>query len=127
MKKSYFLKIFLLLAIVFTLYFIKSPKAYAATNPYPVNGYGYSGEWSNCTWSAWKIVHDDYGIELPAWGDAHNWFQNAKNAGYATGREARPNSIVCTKFSGMELGHVSVVTQVSGGQLFVKSGGNRIR
>lgn len=90
-------------------------------NPYPVDNYDATGEWSNCTWSAWEIVHDTLGIELPDWGFSGDWKDNAEKSGYPTGDIPKKNSIIVYK------SHVAFVDQVSsdGTQIYVKEGGYR--
>lgn len=94
-------------------------KAEAASNPYPVNNWGSTGEWSNCTWSVWQLVYDNLGIALPGgWGNAgSSWLSNARNAGYTTGSSPKVNSIIVFD------GHVAFVTYVSGDQVYIKEGG----
>ena len=97
--------------------------AYAGGNPYPVNNVYSTGEWSNCTWSAWQLVKNNLGIELPAWGNGKQWYGNAKNSGYQVGSTPQVNSIVVYSDSGY--GHVAFVTGVSsdGKQIYIKEGG----
>lgn len=91
----------------------------AASNPYPINNYNSSGEWSNCTWSVWKLVYDNLGIALPAWGNAGSWYSNAQKSGYRVGSTPQVNSIICYD------GHVAFVTSVSsdGSKVYIKEGG----
>ncbi len=92
----------------------------AASNPYPIGGIdGSTTEWSNCTYSVWNLVKSNLGIELPAWGWAGEWYNNAANAGYSVGRTPAANSIKVTS------GHVAFVTEVSadGSKVYVKEGG----
>lgn len=69
-----------------------------------------------CTWFAWQQAYDRKGISLPDWGHAVNWWQGAKNDGYATGSTPQPDSIAV--WSGDTFGHVAYVTSVSGGNTF---------
>ena len=91
----------------------------AASNPYPINNYNSSGEWSNCTWSVWKLVYDNLGVALPAWGNAGSWYSNAQNSGYSVGSAPQVNSIICYE------GHVAFVTGISsdGSKVYIKEGG----
>lgn len=91
----------------------------AASNPYPINNYNSTGEWSNCTWSVWKLVYDNLGIALPAWGNAGSWYSNAQKYGYSVGSTPKINSIICYD------GHVAFVTGISsdGSKVYIKEGG----
>ena len=95
----------------------------AAANPYPstqdVDGDGYYEV--PCTYFAWQQVYDNYGIALPAWGNAVNWWNAARNAGYQTGSEPRAGSIAV--WSGDYYGHVAYVTSGSGSVFTVNEGG----
>lgn len=96
---------------------------FAASNPYPsqqnVDGDGYYEV--PCTRFAWQQVYDNTGIALPAWGNAVNWWENAKNAGYATGSAPRAGAIAV--WSGDYYGHVAYVTSGSGNTFTVNEGG----
>lgn len=62
----------------------------AATNPYNKSGpYG-----TNCTWYAWKMASEKGGVNLPGFGNAKNWYNDAKKAGYSVGTEPKNNSII---------------------------------
>lgn len=84
----------------------------AASNPYP-----QTTLWgdTNCTWYAWKKVYERTGIALPAWGNAKDWYNGAKNAGFSVGTTPRANSIavwtncdvVCATY-----GHVGYVESI---------------
>ena len=97
--------------------------ANAASNPYPasqnVDGDAYYE--IPCTWFAWQQVYDNLGVALPAWGNAVSWWQNAINAGYATGSEPRPGSVAV--WSGDYYGHVAYVASNSGNTLYLNEGG----
>jgi hypothetical protein len=41
-------------------------------NPYPCDNGG------NCTWWAWYMAQSNWGVNLPAWGNAKDWATNAK-------------------------------------------------
>lgn len=76
-----------------------------------------------CTWFAWQQAYERKGISLPDWGNAVNWWQGAKNAGYSTGSTPQPDSIAV--WSGDYFGHVAYVTSVSGGNTFTVNEGGR--
>lgn len=79
-------------------------------------GNPYYGGWSNCTWSAWQLVHDAIGISLPRWGNAGEWLANAAASGYSTGSSPRANSLIVWGW------HVGYVTAVDGDNIYVKEG-----
>ncbi len=79
-------------------------------------GNPYYGGWSNCTWSAWQLVHDATGISLPRWGNAGQWLGNAASGGYSTGSSPRANSLIVWGW------HVGYVTAVDGDNVYVKEG-----
>ena len=95
----------------------------AASNPYPstqdVDGDGnYEVP---CTRFAWQQVYDNFGIAMPSWGNAVNWWQGAKNSGYATGSEPRAGAVAV--WSGDYYGHVAYVVSGSGNTFTVNEGG----
>ena len=86
----------------------------AASNPYSEKGpYG-----TNCTWYVWKIASEKAGINLPSWGNAKNWYNDAKNDGYSVGKEPKVNSIIVWG-SWTSYGHVGYVEKVDGNILHV--------
>ena len=87
--------------------------AVAASNPY--------GQWQTiggittirCTYYAWQQAYDNLGVALPQWGNAINWYNNAKLDGYSTGTTPKAKSIaVWSTANGY--GHVGYVVSVSG-------------
>ena len=86
----------------------------AASNPYNQKGpYGI-----NCTWYAWKMAYEKAGISLPGWGNAKNWYNDAKNDGYIVGTTPKANSIIV--WGGWtSYGHVGYVETVEGNILHV--------
>ena len=86
----------------------------AASNPYKQTGpYG-----TNCTWYAWKMAYEKAGVTLPGWGNAKEWYSDAKNAGYSVGTTPKANSIIV--WGGWtSYGHVGYVEKVSGNTLYV--------
>jgi hypothetical protein len=108
MRKSLWKKI---AAIVLSLAIVIPLKASAEGNPYP-------GGWDNCTWSAWQLVSDTDGIQLPSWGNAGEWLSSAAASGYPVGSEPMPNSIVVFSH------HVAVVDAVDqDGNIYIREGG----
>lgn len=89
-----------------------NPRFGNGNNPYP------GTYWNNCTWSAWQLMHDIRGIDMPAWGDAGNWLKNAQRDGWATGSEPQTGSIIVMS------GHVAYVAEVSedGTRIFIREG-----
>ena len=108
MKK---IKIMILLLII-NLLSIGSVKS--ASNPYKQSGpYG-----TNCTWYAWKMAYEKAGVTLPGWGNAKEWYNDAKSAGYSVGTTPKANSIIV--WGGWtSYGHVGYVERVSGNTLYV--------
>ncbi len=90
----------------------------AADNP-------YSGGYSNCTWTAWKMCYEATGHALPSWDYAGTWWESAQNAGYTTSTVPRANSVAVWWDNYGGLGHVGWVSDVSadGTQIYVKEGG----
>lgn len=80
-----------------------------ALNPYNQTGpYG-----TNCTWYAWKMTYEKAGVSLPSWGDAKEWYNQAKNAGYKVGTSPKANSIIVWG-NWTSYGHVGYVEEVEG-------------
>lgn len=72
-------KILIVLFMGMILSMVNGKAVYA--NPYPLDG-GHGVAAGNCTWRAWQEAYDRLGISLPTWGNAKDWYQNAKAAGY---------------------------------------------
>lgn len=86
----------------------------AAKNPYTQAGpYG-----TNCTWYAWKMANEKAGVTLPGFGNAKNWYRDAKNAGYTVGTTPKANSIIVWG-DWTSYGHVGYVETVEGNILHV--------
>lgn len=79
----------------------------ASINPYPLAG----GYWTNCTWSAWQMVYQNEGVQLPKWGNAAEWYYNAIVSGYSV--DSNPKA-----------GDVAYVSEVSpdGNFVYVQQG-----
>lgn len=109
MKKN-FLKIVLILGVfIFSLLEVD-----AAYNPYSQIGpYG-----TNCTWYAWQKAYEKGGVALAGFGNAKNWYNDAKNAGYSVGSTPRANSIIVWG-QWTEYGHVGYVESVSGDTMYI--------
>ena len=81
MKKRLLSLVMALVMICGFAAWVPNLEAFAASNPYPVDGAdGARGEWSNCTWSVWKLVKDNLGIELPFCDWAGAWLENVQNS-----------------------------------------------
>ena len=86
----------------------------AATNPYSQTGsYG-----TNCTWYAWKMAYEKGKVTLPGWGNAKQWYNEAKNDGYKVGKAPKANSIVVWG-NWTEFGHVGYVEKIEGENIYV--------
>ena len=83
----------------------------AQNNPYP-------GSWNNCTWSCWELVKSATGIEMPSWGNAREWYGNAKAQGWAVGSTPAAGAVAVYD------NHVVYVSSYDGGdQMYVQEGG----
>ena len=131
MKKiNYLLFALVLLLIMFI------PKSYAASNPYSKYQNVQNVKSVACTWGAWQAAYDRMGVALPKWGNAVNWYNKAKEAGYSVGKEYKPESIAVFK-GAWGYGHVAYViekhdecdeytcdtvfTTIEGGQIFAEA------
>lgn len=100
------------LLLIMSFIFIDNVKA--ATNPYSQTGsYG-----TNCTWYAWKMAYEKGKVTLPGWGNAKQWYNEAKNDGYKVGKTPKDNSIVVWG-NWTEYGHVGYVEKVEGESIYV--------
>lgn len=94
--------------------FIFTTNVYAASNPYnKTSSYG-----TNCTWYAWKMAKEKAGVTLPGWGNAKDWYKDAKNDGYSVGSTPKAKSIVVWG-NWTSKGHVGYVEKVSGDTIYV--------
>ncbi len=109
------------IVILFALLVVWSVSVSAATNPYP--------QWQTiggirtitCTSYAWQQVYDNFGVALPNFGNAVNWYNRASESGYAVGTVAKANSVAV--WSGDTYGHVSYVVSVNGNKMTVNEAG----
>ena len=103
-----------IIILLFLFVFLGIGGVSAASNPYKQSGpYG-----TNCTWYAWKMAYEKAGVTLPGWGNAKEWYSDAKNAGYSVGTTPKANSIIV--WGGWtSYGHVGYVEKVSGNTLYV--------
>ena len=98
--------------LIMSFIFIDNVKA--VTNPYSQTGsYG-----TNCTWYAWKMAYEKGKVTLPGWGNAKQWYNEAKNDGYKVGKTPKDNSIVVWG-NWTEYGHVGYVEKVEGESIYV--------
>lgn len=116
---------FCALCLLVSCFTVMPMKVEAASNPYPssqdADGDGFSE--IPCTRYAWQQAYDRLGIALPAWGNAINWYNNARNAGYSVGTTPQANSIAVWSIDTHSWGHVGFVTAVNGSQMTVNEGG----
>ena len=113
------------ICLILCICFLMVPIEYqvsAATNPY--------GQWQTisgvttirCTYYAWQQAYNNTGVALPNFGNAINWYNGAKNAGYSTGTTAKAKSIaVWSTVNGY--GHVGYVVSVNGSKMTVNEAG----
>ena len=101
--------------IIFLIFFLLNLSVIsAAKNPYKqTSSYG-----TNCTWYAWKMAYEKGGVALPGWGNAKNWYSDAKKDGYKVGQTPKANSIVVWG-NWTSYGHVGYVESVSSNTLHV--------
>lgn len=97
-------------------HFYSSGAWYSSTNPYYPT---YQGE---CTWFVWGRVYDKLGIYLniAGWGDAKDWANAARNAGYKVDYTPSADSIVV--WSAGTWGHVGYVEKVTGNTMLITEG-----
>lgn len=105
---------FKILLFAFLVFILELFTVKAASNPYSKSSsYG-----TNCTWYAWQMAYEKAGITLPGWGNAKDWYQDAKKAGYTVGTSPKANSIIV--WGGWtSYGHVGYVEKVAGNTLYV--------
>ena len=77
---------------------------------------------NNCTWYACGRVKEVLGINIDKhWGDAYQWADAARNAGYVVDNNAAPNTVaVWPRGTGVYgYGHVAFVERVNGNMMHV--------
>lgn len=97
--------------------------ANAETNPYNKMQTIEGVTTVSCTWFAWQEAYEKTGVELPRWGNAVNWYERAKIAGYSVGSVAKVNSIAVWQNSNNVYGHVAYVVSVNGDNMTINEGG----
>lgn len=126
MKKKVLILLFCLCMLVVVL-----PMPASAIGNYGANldssCYQNVFSWGQCTWYAWGRAYEKTGTQLywgnGKYGDAKEWYTNAKNAGYDCDTTPRENSIAV--WTGGKYGHVAFVEAVSGNVLYI-SEANRV-
>lgn len=113
----------LMLSVVMLLSCFFSMTITAQANIYP-NGN------ANCTAYVWQRTYDKLGISLPGWGNAQNWYNNAKSQGYQVSDTPKADYIVVygktknyIKDKQGSPGHVAYVESVSGNKMTFSEGG----
>lgn len=76
-----------------------------------------------CTWYAWKLAYERTGTAMPGFGNAGEWYESAREAGYRVGTEAEVDSIAVWKGGINGWGHVGYVDNVQGEQMHILEGG----
>lgn len=66
----------------------------------------------NCTWYVASVLHIP-----PSWGNANNWDNSARAAGYVVSPVPKVGAVAQTK--GGWLGHVAVVREIKGSQVLI--------
>jgi len=99
--------------------FLLTISVYGIINVNAANPYKQSGPYgTNCTWYAWKMASEKAGISLPGWGNAKDWYKDAKNDGYSVGTIPKNNSIIVWG-NWTSYGHVGYVERVEGDVLHI--------
>ncbi|WP_308619574.1 CHAP domain-containing protein [uncultured Eubacterium sp.] len=108
----------LMLSVVMLLSCFFSMIITAQANIYP-NGN------ANCTAYVWQRTYDKLGISLPGWGNAQDWYYNAKNQGYPVSDTPKADYIVVygKTSNNASPGHVAYVESVSGNKMTFSEGG----
>lgn len=108
----------LILSVVMLLSCFFSMTITAQANIYP-NGN------ANCTAYVWQRTYDKLGISLPGWGNAQDWYYNAKNQGYPVSDTPKADYIVVygKTSNNASPGHVAYVESVSGNKMTFSEGG----
>lgn len=108
----------LMLSVVMLLSCFFSMTITAQANIYP-NGN------ANCTAYVWQRTYDKLGISLPGWGNAQDWYYNAKNQGYPVSDTPKADYIVVygKTSNNASPGHVAYVESVSGNKMTFSEGG----
>lgn len=113
----------LMLSVVMLLSCFFSMTITAQANIYP-NGN------ANCTAYVWQRTYDKLGISLPGWGNAQDWYNNAKSQGYQVSDTPKADYIVVygktknyIKDKQGSPGHVAYVESVSGNKMTFSEGG----
>lgn len=102
----------LLIACIFMQSEVKATDCSWVTTYYP----------NNCTWYACGRVKEVLGINIDKhWGDAYQWANAARNAGYTVDSNAAPNTVaVWPQGSGVySYGHVAYVERVDGSWMHI--------
>lgn len=113
----------LMLSVVMLLSCFFSMTITAQANIYPDGN-------ANCTAYVWQRTYDKLGISLPGWGNAQNWYNNAKSQGYQVSDTPKADYIVVygktknyIKDKQGSPGHVAYVESVSGNKMTFSEGG----
>ena len=128
MKTRKILSLALALVMVLTLVPMATPPA-AAVGQYGVNldNAAYRNKYARpqCTWYCWGRAMEKCGVDLTFGGNAGDWYNNAKNAGFSVGPTARENSICVFRDVGSSLagyGHVAFIEKISGTTAYYTEG-----
>jgi surface antigen len=87
------------------------------------NPYGCFGN-GNCVWWGWKMAKDNWGDPLLKWGDAKNWADGARNAGYRVDNVPAVNALAVNTYvfsaaAGYITGHVAYVVAMDSSSVYV--------
>ena len=113
-------KILILMIIIMLVLFIK-PNVVKAHGDYSWITTYYANQ---CTWYACGRVNEVLGINIDKhWGDAWQWAQSARNAGYTVDYNPAPNTVAVWPQgqygSVYQYGHVAFVESVNGNSMYI--------
>ena len=79
----------------------------------------YEGGYTNCTWTAWYLVSKNMGVAMPNFGNAQDWYYNAREYGLKVGSTPKVGSVAVYDYN-----HVVYVDKISddGKRIYVKEG-----
>jgi surface antigen len=85
-------------------------------NPFAAN---YSDQ---CTYYAEERMHQQTGLYMPVYGNAYEWADQARSAGWSVGSSPAVNSVVVFPAGsfGSDVGHVGWTVEVSGNQVRIQ-------
>ena len=118
-----YLSLFFAVLILSQPYLITKASAADGDNPYPNEQTANGKTTVPCTYYAWQLVYDNFRIELPNWGNAVQWYANAKAEGYPIGDVPKYGAIAVYRDIGdvafRGCGHVQFVAEVKSSDSYI--------